>query len=89
MARNTDRHEAQRVAATANFIAHKQEIDRLLAIIAEESAHHFGVDPGSLTWADANAAAQITAMLTEIKDIVKHEGEYGDLSDERHSTNGV
>jgi hypothetical protein len=73
-----DSHEIQRAAATANFISHKNEIDRLLAVIAEESEHHFGVDPDSLTWSDANAAARITAKLTEIKNILKREGEYAD-----------
>jgi hypothetical protein len=71
-----EREAAQREAATAAFIAHKHEIDRLLAVIAEESDHHFGVDPETLSWADANDLARITAKLTEIKDILKHEGEY-------------
>jgi hypothetical protein len=61
-----EREAAQREAATANFIAHKNEIDRLLTVIAEESALHFGVDPDTLSWADAGDLAQITAKLIGI-----------------------
>jgi hypothetical protein len=68
--------KAHRTAALAAFIEQKNEIDRLLALIAEESANHFGVDPETVTWADRDGLARITALLTEAKDILKQEGEY-------------
>jgi hypothetical protein len=71
-----ERAAAQRAAATAAFIEQKAEFDRLIAELADASDHHFGVDPDTLNWADRDGLARLVAKLTEIKNIIRNEGEY-------------
>lgn len=58
--------KATQAEALAALLAKKAEIDALLARIAAASDDHFGSNPESLTWADAETLGYVTTRLTEI-----------------------
>ena len=74
--RNPDRHAANREAALAAFISAKLEFDALLAEIKQASDDHFGADPETITWADAEQLHHRMAPLRDLADALAKRGEY-------------
>jgi hypothetical protein len=62
--------------ALAAFIAHKAEIDALLARLADASADHFGYAPDEINWGHVGTLADHAALLKRISDVVFSEGEH-------------
>jgi hypothetical protein len=63
-------------AALAAFIAHKAEIDTILARLTALSSDHFGPGKDSVTWGDVGTLGGSLKALREISDATFHEGEY-------------
>lgn len=68
-ARNND-------AALAAFLARKQEIDAMLARLADLSDDGFGVHPDHVTWGDAGTLGHHAELLRRICDAAFGEGEH-------------
>lgn len=58
------------------FIAHKAEIDTMLARLAALSADHFGVAPEEVHWGDVGTLASYAELLRRITDSAFAEGEF-------------
>ena len=63
-------------AALAAFVAHKAEIDAMLARLADASADHFGCAPDEINWGHVGTVAAHAALLKRISDAVFHGGEH-------------
>jgi hypothetical protein len=63
-------------AALAAFIAHKAEIDTILARLTALSSDHFSCEPDAVNWGDVGTLASYLEGLREIRDAAFHEGEY-------------
>jgi len=60
------------------YIAHKTEIDTMLARLAALSADHFNVEPDRVTWADVGTLAHYAELLKRLTDSAFKEGEYAE-----------
>jgi hypothetical protein len=62
--------------AFAAFIAHKSEIDTILARLAALSADHFNRAPDDITWANVGTVGSYLKGLREVSNAAFHEGEH-------------
>jgi hypothetical protein len=63
-------------AALAAFIAHKAEIDTILACLAALSAEHFNCTPDEINRANVGTLGRYLERLREVSDAAFHEGEH-------------
>jgi hypothetical protein len=62
--------------ALAAFIAHKAEIDAILARLSALSNEHFNRAPDDVSWADVGTLGSYLEGLRRVSDSAFHEGEY-------------
>jgi hypothetical protein len=62
--------------ALAAFIAHKSEIDTILARLAALSADHFNRAPDDITWANVGTVGSYLKGLREVSNAAFREGEH-------------
>ena len=62
--------------ALAAFIAHKAEIDAILARLSALSNEHFSRAPDDVSWADVGTLGSYLEGLRRVSDSAFHEGEY-------------
>ena len=62
--------------ALAAFIAHKAEIDAILARLAALSADHFDRAPDDITWANVGTVGSYLDGLRRVSDAAFNEGEH-------------
>ena len=62
--------------ALAAFIAHKIEIDAILARLTALSAEHFNAAPDEVTWAHVGTLGGYLEQLRQVSDVAFQEGEY-------------
>ena len=62
--------------ALAAFIAHKAEIDTILARLVALSADHFNQAPDDITWAHVGSLGGYLKGLREISDAAFNKGEH-------------
>ena len=60
----------------AAFIAHKAEIDTILACLAALSADHFNQAPDDITWANVGSLGGYLKGLRKVSDAAFNEGEH-------------
>ena len=60
----------------AAFIAHKGEIDAILARLSALSNEHFNRAPDDVSWADVGTLGSYLEGLRRVSDSAFHEGEY-------------
>ena len=60
----------------AAFIAHKAEIDAILACLAALSADHFNQAPDDITWANVGSLGGYLDGLRRVSDAAFNEGEH-------------
>lgn len=63
-------------SALAAFVAHKAEIDALLARLQDASADHFGYAPDEINWGHVGTLGHYAELLKRISVAVFHEGEH-------------
>jgi hypothetical protein len=63
-------------SALAAFVARKDEIDAMLARLADASADHFGYAPDEINWGHVGTLAHYAELLKRITDAAFHEGEH-------------
>ena len=62
--------------ALAAFIAHKAEIDTILARLVALSADHFNRAPDDISWADVGTVGSYLEGLRKVSNAAFHEGEH-------------
>ena len=62
--------------ALAAFIAHKAEIDTILARLVALSADHFNQAPDDITWANVGTVGSYRDGLRKVSSAAFNEGEY-------------
>jgi len=56
-------------SALANFVAHKNRIDALLAVVQRASNEHFGVSPDDVNWGHVGEAGRIATLLERVAEL--------------------
>jgi hypothetical protein len=62
--------------ALAAFVAHKTEIDTILARLTALSDKHFNLSPDEVTWGHVGTLGSYLERLRQVSDAAFHEGEH-------------
>lgn len=72
------RKPADNCTALATVIAHKAEIDTILARLMALSGEQFDRTPNAVSWGDAGTLGSYLQQLRQVSDAAFHEGEHAD-----------
>ena len=72
------RKASENSEALAAFVAHKTEIDAILARLTRLSNDHFNATPDEINWGDVGTLSSYLEQMQSVAAAAFHEGEYAD-----------